>query len=118
LSRWLVIVGCAGALATASYAVTAANTVPATSAGSGASTISGYVVSNVQYSLNASAPANVDAVTFTLDAAATTGKAKLVSSTTSYYACTNTSGLNWSCATTSPQATVAASNELSVLAVA
>jgi len=104
-------------LVTASNAFTASNTVPAQSAGSGSSTISGYTVSAVSYTLNATTPTNIDAVLFTLNAAATTVKAKLVNAETAYYACTNTSGMNWSCATTTPQATVTASDNLSVIAV-
>ncbi len=103
---------------TAGNALTAANTVGATSAGAGSGTISGYTVSAVAYSLNASTPSNIDAVTFTLSAAATTVKAKLVAAGTTWYACTVVSGNNWSCATTSPQATVAASDQLTVVATA
>ncbi|MFA5890875.1 MAG: hypothetical protein WDA27_07985 [Actinomycetota bacterium] len=104
-------------LVTASNAFTASNTIPAQSAGSGSSTISGYTVSAVSYTPNATTPGNIDAVVFTLSAAATTVKAKLVNAETAYYACTNTSGMNWSCATTSPQATVASADSLSVIAV-
>jgi hypothetical protein len=105
-------------VATAVNALVASNTVPSTAAGSGSGTISGYTVTSPAYTLNATNPANIDAVTFTLSAAATTVKAKLVSSSTSYYSCTNTANNDWSCATTSPQATVATANELSVVSVA
>ena len=97
------------------YAFTNSNTVPATSAGSGATAISGYTVSNVAYTLNAD-PTKIDAVTFTLDKAAGTVKAQLVSAGT-WYACTNTASFDWSCDTTSPQAGVAPANMLTVLAV-
>ena len=90
-------------------------TVPATNAGSGATAISGYTVSNVAYTLNAD-PTKIDAVTFTLDKAAGTVKAQLVSAGT-WYACTNTASFDWSCDTTSPQAGVAPANMLTVLAV-
>lgn len=105
----------AAAVALGGYAYTASNTVPATSAGIGATAISGYTVSSVAYGLNATTPSNIDTVTFTLSpAAASTVKAQLASGGT-YYPCTNTAG-SVSCATTSPQATVAAANQLTVLA--
>lgn len=105
-------------VATAVNALVASNTVPSTVAGSGSGAISGYTVSSVAYTLNGTNAANVDAVTFTLSAAATTVKAKLDSGSSTYYSCSNTGGNNWSCTTTSPQATVAAANQLSVVSVA
>ena len=101
--------------ATAAFAFAASNTVPGSYAGEGAGTVSGYTVTSVVYNLNATTASNIDSVTFTLNAAATTVKVRLVT-TGSYYSCTNTSGNNWSCATTSPQATVAAADELRVVA--
>jgi len=101
--------------ATAAFAFAATNTVPATYAGEGASTTSGYVVTNVVYNLNAATASNIDSVTLTLDAPASTVMVRLVTAG-SYYSCTNTSGTNWSCATTAPQATVAAADELRVIA--
>jgi hypothetical protein len=115
ISRTTLALCTAGALALGAYAFTASNTVPTTSAGSGAAAISGYAVSGVAYALNATSPTNIDAVTFSISpTAATTVKAQLVSGGT-FYPCTNTSG-SVSCATTSPQATVAAANQLTVLA--
>jgi len=116
--RPLVALTVAALAAVAMFALAASNTVPGTKAGQGSNTITGYVVSNVQYVLNATNPANIDSVTFTLDATATTVKAKLQSAATSYHACSNTGGNNWSCATTSPQETVSGANELAVIAVA
>ena len=101
-------------IAAGTYAFTAGNTVPGSNAGSGTGAISGYTVGNIAYTLN-SDPTKIDAVTFTLDKAAGTVKAQLVSAG-SWYSCTNTSGLNWSCATTSPQATVQPSDNLTVVA--
>jgi|tagenome__1003787_1003787.scaffolds.fasta_scaffold20391485_2 hypothetical protein len=105
----------AGIVASSAYAFTASNTVPGTSSGSGAGAISGYTVSSIAYSLNASNPQNIDAVTFTLDKAATTVKAQLVGAG-SWYSCSNTGGNNWSCATTSPQMTAATATQLTVVA--
>lgn len=101
--------------ASTAFAFAASNTVPASYAGEGASVTSGYTVTNVVYNLNAATPSNVDSVTFTLNAAAGTVKIRLVT-TGSYYSCTNTAGNNWSCATTAPQATVAAADEFRVVA--
>ncbi|MCC7118430.1 MAG: hypothetical protein IT310_07900 [Anaerolineales bacterium] len=101
--------------ATAAFAFAATNTVPASYAGEGASATSGYNVTNVVYNLNATTASNIDSVTFTLNAAASNVKIRLVT-TGSYYACTNTSGFNWSCATTAPQVTVSAADELRVIA--
>ncbi len=84
-----------------SYAFTASNTVPTTQAGQGTGTVSGYTVTSVGYTLNASTPTNVDAVTFTISpATATTVKAQLVAAGT-WYSCVNTAG-SVSYAITSP----------------
>lgn len=98
-----------------SYAFTASNTVPTTQAGQGSGTVSGYTVTSVAYGLNASTPTNIDTVSFTISpASATTVKAQLASGGT-WYACTNTTG-SVSCATTSPQLTVATAATLNVVA--
>jgi len=114
-SKLFIVVLVVLVFATAAFAFAATNTVPASYAGEGASITSGYTVSNVLYNLNATTASNIDSVTFTLNAASTTVKVRLVT-TGSYYACTNTSGNNWSCDTTSPQATVAAADEFRVVA--
>jgi hypothetical protein len=107
-------------VATAVNALVASNTVPGTAAGSGAGAISGYNVTAVKYNLDASNPAEIDSVQFTLDASATTVRIKLESSGTYYPAANCTaSGNNWTCTTVTPtQATVAGANELSVVSVA
>jgi hypothetical protein len=114
---FVVLLVFAIAVGVAGYAFTAANTVPATAAGSGSAAITGYTVSNVSYGLNGTNFANIDSVSFTLaPAAAGTVKVQLDPSG-SWYSCTNTAG-SVTCATTSPQATVAAATQLSVVAVA
>lgn len=110
----------AGILAAGAVALTAANTVPASKAGDGSGTITGFTISNVDYVLNATNPGNIDSVTFTTDTAPGTGatvKIKLVSSGSDWYSCTmsGTPAINASCTTTSPQATVSAANELRVV---
>lgn len=114
-SKMFVVVLMVLVFATAAFAFAATNTVPGTYAGEGAGTVSGYTVTNVVYNLNATTASNIDSVAFTLDAAASTVNVRLVT-TGSYYACTNTAGFNWRCDTTSPQVTVAAADELRVIA--
>ena len=102
-------------IAGGSYAFTASNTVPTTQAGQGTGTVSGYTVTSVGYTLNGATPSNIDAVTFTISpSSATTVKAQLVGAGT-WYSCTNTAGAV-SCATTSPQMTVATAATLNVVA--
>ncbi len=114
-AKLLIIVLIILVFATSAFAFAASNTVPASYAGEGASVTSGYTVTNVAYNLNATTASNIDSTTFTLNAAASTVKVRLVT-TGAYYSCTNTSGFNWSCNTTSPQATVAAADEFRVVA--
>ena len=102
-------------LAFAAYAFTAANTVPASKAGDGDGAISGYVVSSVAYVL-ATDPANIDRVTFNLDAAAGQVRAKVDASSSTYASCTNTAGFSWSCDFSTDPAVLDA-DELRVIAV-
>lgn len=101
------------AFATAAFAFAANNSVPPSYAGEGSSITSGYTVTNVVYNLNTTTPSNVDSVSFTLNAAASTVKVRLVT-TGSYYSCTNPSGFNWNCGTSG--VTVLAANEFRVIA--
>lgn len=104
----------AATLAIGTYALTASNTVPGSQAGSGSGTISGYTASNVAYTLNSTDPRNIDQVAFTISPTTGTVKAQLVSGG-SWYSCTNSSG-SVTCATTSPQATASAADNLTVVA--
>jgi hypothetical protein len=108
----LLVLGTSGA----SYALTAANTVPGTKAGDGSGAITGYSVSGVHYTLNATNPANVDQVDFTVDTAPVAGSTIKVQLVTggSWYTCSNV-GTAVSCATTAPQATVAPADNLRVV---
>ena len=114
-SRLLGALVVAGALATGAYAFTATNTVPASTAGAGDGTISGYTVSAIAYQLNATTPTDVDSVTFTLNANATTAKAKIVSGSTTYTACTIAGGVNVTC-NFSPDIAITTADQLSVIA--
>jgi hypothetical protein len=93
------------ALVAGSLAFTAANTVPASKAGDGSGAVTGYTVSGIHYGLNASNPANVDSVSFTLDSVPVAGSTMTAQIGGNWYSCTN-SGANVTCNTTSPQATV------------
>ena len=114
-SRFLGALVVAAAMATGAYAFTATNTVPASSAGSGSGAISGYTVSAIAYTLNATTPSDVDSLTFTLSANATTAKAKIVSGSTTYTACTIAGGVNVTC-NFSPDIAITTADSLSVIA--
>ncbi len=103
-------------LAAGAYAYTAQNTVEASRAGDGAAEITGYDVTQVAYTLNDTDPSKIDAVSFATDAAATTVKAKLISTATDYVDCTSADGTSWSCDFTATNTAVAAVDELTVIA--
>src|SRR5262245_39748356 len=105
-------------LTIAAYGFTATNTVPNSNAGDGSGAIAGYTVSSIAYTLNTTDPTKVDKVAFTLNAAATSVKAKAVASGSTYQDCTVTGGTAVSCdwpAASEP--TVASVDQLRVIAV-
>jgi len=114
-SRIIGILVVAAALATGAYAFTATNTVPNSSAGSGAGTISGYTVSAIAYQLDTTIPSDIESMTFTLNAAATTVKAKVVSGSTTYTDCTIAGGVNVTC-DFAPDIAITTADQLSVIA--
>jgi hypothetical protein len=69
----LVVIVIAGS----AYAFAAANTVPANNVGSGASTVSGYVISNIEYNFATGDPTQVATIEFDLDKPAGTVKIQL-----------------------------------------
>ncbi|MCU1485968.1 MAG: hypothetical protein JWN67_2714 [Actinomycetia bacterium] len=119
-----LVFGVAGAIGLAAFAFTASNTVPATTVGAGSGTVSGYTVSNVHYTLNTTAPVNIDSLTFTVAPvipSTSTGKvvvsaALTVGGPTSYNCTSNVVGDTVTCATTSPQLTADKINGLTVVA--
>ena len=114
-SRTMIVLLLAVALGAGVFAYAATNTVPGSNAGSGSGAISGYTISAVAYTLNATTPTNLDQVAFTIaPTAATTVKAQLAAGG-SWYTCANAAG-SVTCNTTSPQATVAAATQLTVVA--
>jgi hypothetical protein len=113
--RTLIVSVLALAVSLGVYAFAATNTVPGSSAGAGSGAISGYTVSSVAYSPNATTPTNLDQVSFTIaPTAASTVKAQLAAGG-SWYNCANAAG-SVTCNTTSPQATVSAATQLTVVA--
>lgn len=82
----------------------ATNTVPASNAGDGSGSVSGYTVSNIHYNLNATNPANADSVTFDISPALAAGGTARISfdgGTTWSNNCTGTTNLT--CTFPSPQ---------------
>jgi hypothetical protein len=111
-------------VAAGTYAFTASNTVPTSTTGAGASTVSGYTVSGVHYALNATTPANIDSLTFTVSPvipSASSGKvvvqaALSTGGPTNYNCTTDTTGALVTCPTTSPQLTAALLTGVTVVA--
>ena len=112
------------AIAGGAYAFTAANTVPNSTAGAGAGTVSGYTVTNLHYNLNATTPINIDTLTFTVSPVIpNTGTGKVIvqallsSGGPNVYTCTTTTtGDIVTCATTSPQLTADKLTSVTVVA--
>ncbi len=65
------------AIAGSAYAFAAANTIEASSVGSGVSTVSGYSITNVVYNFATNDPTQVASIEFDLDKAAGTVKIQL-----------------------------------------
>ena len=101
------------------FAAAASNTVDPSSAGDGFAEISGYDVTDISYTLNATNPQNIDSVSFTLGGGAgdpSTVKIQLVEDGSTWYTCSSSNAApdEFSCTTTG--ATVAAADELRVVA--
>ena len=88
--RTILLLLAAAALSLFTFAFTAANVVPGTRAGDGSAQISGYTVSNVQYQLDGTDASLIESVSFTLDAAASSVRAKVVQASTTYTTCATT----------------------------
>lgn len=129
-TKFFGVIAAAGMIAASGSAFTAGNTIAASSAGSGSTTISAYVTSDIQYNANATTPTDLDSVKFTLDKAAryvamrtkNTGtwvkSNDLRLSTNTVNSCTSTGGLGvtWTCDVTGLGETIAAADNLSVVA--
>jgi hypothetical protein len=104
-------------LAFAAYGFTATNVVPGSSAGSGSGAISGYTASNVQYTLNATNPQNLDQVQFTLNPTSTSTVKVQLEAGGAWYSCSNAAGTVTCDTTVGTQATVVGATNLTVVAV-
>lgn len=112
LAALLAVIVAAGA-----YAFTASNTVPGSNAGSGSGTISGYTVSGITYTPDATDPTKLSAVKFTLDKSATTVKAQVDTVAGTWYSCSLVTGTTWTCDTTTPtEAVIKPTDQLTVVA--
>lgn len=117
----------AGLVATGGSAFTAANTGGTSKAGAVTTAISGYAISGVTYTPNATTPTDLDSVTFTLDATAAYVAVKTHSAGTwvksndlrltagTVNSCT-AAGNVWTCDLTGLSETVAGADNLSVVA--
>jgi hypothetical protein len=120
----ILAIGIALAIGGGAYAFTASNTVPATTAGAGAGAVSGFTVTALHYSLDATTPANIDSLTFTISPvvpSAGAGKVTISAALstggpTNYTCSTDSTGGTVTCATTSPQLTAALLTGVTVVA--
>lgn len=129
-TRFLTAFAVAGMIALSGSAFTATNTIAASSAGSGSTAIGAYTTSNIEFNANATTPTDLDSVKFTLDKAAryvamrTKNTGTWVESndlrlaTGSVNSCTSAGGLGitWTCDVTGLSETVAAADNLSIVA--
>lgn len=123
-SRFFVLVILALVLGAAVYGFAAANTVPDNNAGEGEGVISGYTVSNIDYTLNSSDPTAFSQVAFDLvlagggNAPATTEVYVGIGdgSTTDWATCTAGTLPNWTCNLSGSTFSVRAATVLQVAA--
>jgi hypothetical protein len=109
------------AVVSVSYAFAASNTVPDTTAGQGTKAVTGYTVSNVQYTPEVSNPTKLDQVEFDVNVAPmSTAKiyVQLVSAGGTWFdntACTISAATHITCDTTAARPDVSAIDELNVV---
>jgi hypothetical protein len=131
LRRTTAVLIAVGVVGLSSYAFLGSISGLGTAGRAGAATqsVSGYAASNINYTYNAVDPNNIDAVAFTLDGPAAMVKTRLAAAGP-YYGCVVDSAATtpvravagqetwtvFTCDTTGPQATVAAQDQLSVVA--
>ena len=109
-------------LSVITYGYAAANVVPESGAGDGSGTISGYTITNIDYTLLTSDPSKIENVSF--DVTATAGASApddvrvTVDSGTTWITCTGPTVNNWSCAFgSSSEPSVSTIDSLQVVAV-
>jgi hypothetical protein len=123
-SKIAIASGVAVLIAAGAYAFTSSNTVPASTAGAGSGSVSGFTVTNLHYVLDATTPSNIDSLTFTIaPAVVTTGtgvvtiSAALSTGGPNNYTCSaNAAGTTVTCITTSPQLTATLLTGVTVVA--
>ena len=129
-TKFFGMIAVAGMIAASGSAFTATNTVATSSAGSGSTAIGAYATSDIQFTANATTPTDLDSVKFTLDKTAryvamrTHDAGTWVKSddlrlaTATVNSCTSAGGLGitWTCDVTGMSETVAAADNLSVVA--
>ncbi len=105
--RRLGLAALLAAVATAAYGVAAANTVPASRAGDGSASVSGYTVTNVHYTLDSINPQQLAAVTFTISPAVPgTGTIRVSTDGGATWTAPCTTGTSITCTTTASVASV------------
>lgn len=120
----IVGAGVALAIGGGAYAFTSSNTVPTTVTGAGAGAVSGFTVTNLHYVLDATTPANIDSLTFTISPtipSTSSGKVVIAAALstggpTNYTCTTDTTGANVTCVTTTPQLTATLLTGVTVVA--
>lgn len=120
--RTALIIAALMILAAVTYAYAAANLVPETGAGEGSGTVSGYTITNVDYTLLGSNPSKLDEVSFAVAPTAGAGAAGEVRITvdggTTWVTCTGPVGSTWTCAFAGgSEPNVSAINLLQIVAV-
>lgn len=121
----LAVIAAIAVFAVGGAAFTAANTVPTTSAGDGAATVSGFTITSIVYVLNGTTPSDIDTITFTAtaDNGNTNNPGSMFvrpdSTSSEYYTCTRAGGIapahDLTCDVTPTNAT--SNVQLTVLAV-
>ncbi len=107
--RLLAIIAILAIMATAAYGFAASNTVQSSRAGDGFGAVSGYKVSNIQYTMDTANPANIASVRFTLNQSAGSAQVRFGDSAGNFgtgFPCGVTGGgstpaTDWTCAITS-----------------
>lgn len=99
LGKTLVTLGAMVGLMLGAHAFMATNTVPASHAGDGSGTISGFTISAVHYVLNTTTPSNLDSLTFTISPqpAGTPGTVKVKTPSTGSWITCSYSGTTVTC---------------------
>jgi hypothetical protein len=113
-TRLVLVAVIAVVIAGGAYAFTSANTVPPSNVGAGAGVVSGYTITNLHYVLDATTPADIDSLTFTVSPVIpTTGTVTIQAALstggpTNYTCTTDLTGATVTCPTVTPTQLTAA----------